>query len=300
MKLWRRALRFGVLVLAVLVCMHAYRGVGSHRAKLHSHSSSSATGKSLASSGGSGSGDSGRSSGGGSMYKPRVLPIIYPSAFAMPRHPGGYDTWLWTDAFIKDDRVYIISMVYVNTPRDHARAVFKSPLLPNGQAQLTTIHVRDAYESVVVAWFDAPALRTLDRFDVQIEYEEHRQVTTLLRAPGGWESRFAMCALFLQDKHLLRMWTAYWYLLGIDSFYLYWNGDVSAIAELTAAVEDLPATVTFIHWPFDYWVPDGNRPHHGQPQAWNSCYHRNKDRHDFLVFYDLVRWLSRLGAGGVI
>jgi hypothetical protein len=34
-------------------------------------------------------------------------------------------------------------------------------------------------------------------------------------------------------------------------------------------------------------VPNKERPHHGQPQAWNSCYHRNKDRHDFLVFYDL-------------
>jgi hypothetical protein len=279
MKLYRKALRLGVAVLALaLLCLHAWRSSSGGRrgaapAPLAHGAARAAAAPASAP----------------APYRPRVHPIVYPSAFGMPRHPDGYDTWLWTDAFLKDDRVYVISMVYVNTPRDHARAVFRAPALPGGSAQLTTVHVRDAYESVVVAWFDAPGLGKLDRLDLEIEYESHKKATTLLRAPGGWESPFAMCALFLQDKHLLRMWTTYWYLLGIDAFYLYWNGDVAAIPELVAAVEDIPATVTFIHWPFDYWVPDSNRPHHGQPQAWNSCYHRNKDRHDFLVFYDLVR-----------
>ena len=234
-------------------------------------------------------------------YKPRTVPIVYPSFFNMPRHNVCYATYLWTDAFLKDERIYLISMVYVGVARNHAEVTFSGKNLPNSPRSPTIVHVRDAYESVVVAWFDAPGTGALDRLDLDVTYGTHAKQLTLLRAPGGWESGFAMCALFLQDKHLLRMWTTYWYLLGIDAFYLYWNGDVKEIEELTRQVEDLPATVTFIHWPYDYWVPNTVRPHHGQPQAWNSCYHRNKDRHDFLVFYDLVsmryEWAMSVGRG---
>jgi hypothetical protein len=278
MRCYRKGLRVGVAVLfALLIGVHFWRnarklkGTSSHRI---SHGSAGA-----------------EMSGNKAVvpYQPRMVPVIHPSKFEMEKHPDGYDTFLWTDAFLKDERIYLISMVYVNTPRDHGKIVFKGKALPGSPHSPTVVHVRDAYESVIVAWFDAPGIGKLDRLDLDISYENRQISTTLLRAPGGWESGFAMCALFLQDKHLLRMWATYWYLLGVDTFYLYWNGDVKEIEELTRQVEDLPASITFISWQYDYWVPNKQRPHHGQPQAWNSCYHRNKDRHDFLVFYDLVR-----------
>ena len=131
--------------------------------------------------------------------------------------------------------------------------------------------MRDAYESVIMARLDTPALAGVERLALDVEFEGASHSVTLLRAPGGWESEFAMCALFLQDRHLLAVWATYWYLLGVDTFYLYWNGEVKGIEELKASVEHIPAHVVFIHWPFDYWVPNHERPHHGQPQAWNSC-----------------------------
>jgi hypothetical protein len=223
-------------------------------------------------------------------YKRRQRPIVYPSTcFAEASPDGGYNTYYWTDGFLKDSSIVIVSQCYVGLPRSYENIVLRSPLLPGGRAGFGTIHVRDAYESVIVASYEGKELAGLDRLELEVEYGASRQNLTLLRAPGGFESSFAMCALFLQDRHLLRMWTAYWYLLGVDTFYLYWNGEVSAIPELRDMVEDLPATVVFVHWPYDYWVPNKERPHHGQPQAWNSCYQRNRDKHDYLVFYDLVR-----------
>ena len=320
MKCYRKGLRIGVVVLFLaLVFLHALRGppkalvsgsgslLGMPPTAVHgsshgpSTSSSSAGHTYLSSSAASGALAGGEvvraaaPSGAVALaprrsYKRRQRPIVYPSTcFAEKSPDGGYATYLWTDGFLKDSGITIISQCYVGLPRSYENIVLRSPALPGGVAAFSTIHVRDAYESVIVARYESPALASLERLEVQVEYADlPPQNLTLLRAPGGFESSFAMCALFLQDRHLLRMWTAYWYLLGVDTFYLYWNGEVSAIAELKDMVEDLPATVVFIHWPYDYWVPNKERPHHGQPQAWNSCYQRNRDKHDYLVFYDLV------------
>jgi hypothetical protein len=302
MKCFRLGLRLGVVVLfCALVFLHILRGPpkaltlhggassgggrSSGVSSLSHASSGDAKGVDAPSPGGSSSGRPRRA------YKQRLRPIVYPSTVYAEKSPdGGYQTYLWTDGFLKDSAITIIAQCYVGLPRTYEDIKLRSPLFPGGEVGLTTIHVRDAYESVIVARYESPSLEGLDRLEMQVVYQDRvSQNVTVLRAPGGWESSFAMCALFLQDRHLLRMWTAYWYLIGVDTFYLYWNGDTSVIPELRDMVEDLPATVVFIHWPYDYWVPNKERPHHGQPQAWNSCYQRNKDKHDYLVFYDLVR-----------
>ena len=309
MKFYRKFLRAGVALLAFsLLCLHYTRGpprarpssfLGSVVAAVGAAPPSSARwrGDSAALGGGEGvSGGDGAGGGGGvgaRSFRPRTRPIIYPAPVATARHGGGYATWLWTDAFLKDGSITIIAQCYVGMPRDYGKVRLRARELPGGEGGFTTIHVRDAYESVIMARLEAPTLAAVERLALDVEFEGVNSSVTLLRAPGGWESEFAMCALFLQDRHLLGMWATYWYLLGVDTFYLYWNGEVKGIEELKAAVEHIPAHVVFIHWPFDYWVPNHERPHHGQPQAWNSCYQRNKDKHDFLVFYDLVRRRAR-------
>jgi len=185
MRLYRKGLRVGVAILfAILIAVHYFRGsrsISSSRTNVHPLGNAVAT-----------------------AYKPRTVPIIHPSSFFMPKHRDGYETFLWTDAFLKDERIYLISMVYVDTSRNHANIVFKGKNLPNSPRSPTVVHVRDAYESVVVAWLDVPGIGSLDRLDLDVTYESHAGSVTLLRAPGGWESGFAMCALFLQDKHLPR------------------------------------------------------------------------------------------------
>ena len=325
MKCYRKGLRAGVIVLFLaLVFLHVLRGppklpaglsavapsLGVPRSALSPGAGAAPAAAPAAAAAAAGSAGSamqlvaGAGSGGGALrpaasgprraYKRRQRPIVYPSTcFAESSPDGGYRTYLWTDGFLKDSSITIISQCYVGQPRAYEDIVLRSPAFAKGEARFSTVHVRDAYESVIVARYEAPELAGLDRIEMEVEYRGVKQQRTVLRAPGGWESSFAMCALFLQDRHLLRMWTAYWYLLGVDTFYLYWNGEVKGIEELKAAVEHIPAHVVFIHWPFDYWVPNHERPHHGQPQAWNSCYQRNRDKHDFLVFYDLVRRRAR-------
>jgi hypothetical protein len=299
MKVYRKFLRLGVALLACsLFALNFYRG--APRASRAAVFAPSARGGSLAAPRGDGDGSAPADDALAEAddrarrpYRPRQRPIIYPAPIPTARHGGGYATWLWTDAFLKDGGITIISQCYVGMPRDYGKVILRAKELSGGEGGFTTIHVRDAYESVIMARLEAPALASLERLALDVEFEGVSHSVTLLRAPGGWESEFAMCALFLQDRHLLGVWATYWYLLGVDTFYLYWNGEVKGIEELKAAVEHIPAHVVFIHWPFDYWVPNHERPHHGQPQAWNSCYQRNRDKHDFLVFYDLVRRRAR-------
>jgi hypothetical protein len=96
-----------------------------------------------------------------------------------------------------------------------------------------------------------------------------------------------MCALFHTDAHLLEAWAAYWWLLGVEHFYLYYNGAAADIPALQARAAALRGSFHFAHWPFDYWVADKIRPHHGQPMMLNDCFYRNRDRHELLLMYDL-------------
>ena len=289
MKWYRKVLRGGVIILfASLFLLHIARGPPKSLNKLSGKNTFLTLGNSRVSEPESPRSASLDAAPRSKPYRRRVRPLVYPSTCYAEWSDGGYQTYLWTDAFLKNDAITIISQCYVGIPRAYENIKLKSPLLPGGEARFDTIHVRDSYESVIVSHYTNPVLARLDRLEVEVQYESIRENVTILRAPGGWESSFAMCALFLQDRHLLRMWAHYWYLLGVDTFYLYWNGESSEIPYLRDFLEDVPAHIVFIHWPYDYWVPNKERPHHGQPQAWNSCYQRNKDKHDFLVFYDLV------------
>lgn len=164
--------------------------------------------------------------------------------------------------------------------------------------------------SIVVTWVDREGMIQRDFHLEQLEPSRRQKKTPSLknsnlrdesssnilqvmekssRIPFRREhvSRFGMCALFHTDAHLLEMWVSYWWLLGVDHFYLHYNGIEDDMPGLHQRLLKLKASFTLIHWPFDYWVSDLERPHHGQPMAINDCYYRNRDRHEIILMYDL-------------
>lgn len=105
-------------------------------------------------------------------------------------------------------------------------------------------------------------------------------------------SRFAMCAIFSFNNYMLRLWTDYWALLGIGTFYLYYNGPAADIPTLNATLGDLRAHVQFVQWPIQHWIDtDARDVTHGQPMAIVDCVARWRDAHEFFFFYDLDEFL---------
>jgi hypothetical protein len=252
---------------------------------------------------------------------------IKPVSWRGRDHFRGYATWLFTDLFLKGDTIFMIGSQYYrfpNIPHDNFR--LSAPALGLPAKPFTKWKVRDDYESVVVGEFVDTSFTEVGRegLDIVLTWEDREGMiqrdfhleqleparrqknkladsTEQLRSksknsntlkslvPFRREhvSRFGMCALFHTDAHLLEMWVSYWWLLGVDYFYLHYNGIEEDIPGLQKRLEKYKASFSLIHWPFDYWVSDLERPHHGQPMAINDCYYRNRDRHEIIFMYDL-------------
>jgi hypothetical protein len=102
------------------------------------------------------------------------------------------------------------------------------------------------------------------------------------------KSRFAMCAIFSFNNYMLRMWADYWSILGVGTFYFFYNGNPSDIPALNATLGNLHAHVVWVEWPSLHWIDtDGGDITHGQPMAIVDCLERWRDEHEFFFFYDL-------------
>ena len=103
-------------------------------------------------------------------------------------------------------------------------------------------------------------------------------------APGS-RSTVGLCGImYPSDVHLLRAWSAYWELLGVDEFFLYWRGPPEKLSELEDVAKQLKhASVTFIQW--------GNVSRLPQQVSLNSCWRRFGRAHTYLMNYDLDEYL---------
>lgn len=215
--------------------------------------------------------------------------FVAPNSWKFRRHQDGYDTWLFTDLFLKNDAINLISMVYVRWAMEHKSILISVPSLGIDRQPFPTWHIRDEYESSAIGVLKDERLRSMKYVDVVITFQDEARDFRLISVHSNRVSEYGMCALFHTDHHLMEMWASYWWLLGVDKFYMYYNGKQEDIPALQERAAKLKPKFFFIHWPFDYWVPDKDRPHSGQPMAVNDCFYRNRDRHDIMMMYDMVR-----------
>ena len=217
------------------------------------------------------------------------LPFVLPKPLQHLKHTDKYDTWLFTDTFLKQDSIYLISMVYANgwPHQVHKGIKISIPKLNLYNITFTKFHIRDEYESSIIGIYTNPLLALLPKVEVHYTYQNYYTEYILYQVPVDRSTQYAMCALFYTDQHLFEMWTSYWWLLGIDTFYMYYNGPKEDLYGLIERSKNFKGTFIFFHWPFDYWVAHPNRPHSGQPMMVNDCFYRHRNRHEFMAMYDL-------------
>ena len=107
------------------------------------------------------------------------------------------------------------------------------------------------------------------------------------RSPEPPPSDFAMVAIFSFSHYLLPLWMNYWRAIGVDTFYLFFNGSPEHLPALQREVADFEGSVVIVSWQVIHWLttePDDIT--HGQPIAINSAFQRWRHLHKFMAFYD--------------
>ena len=131
-------------------------------------------------------------------------------------------------------------------------------------------------------WEDAP-----DRPPASLDLGPSERYVNVTRSPEPPRSDFAMVAIFSFSHYLLPLWMNYWRLLGVDTFYLFYNGSPAHIPELQRELAAFESSVVVVSWQVIHWLttqPDDIT--HGQPIAINSAFQRWRHLHRFMAFYD--------------
>jgi len=114
----------------------------------------------------------------------------------------------------------------------------------------------------------------------------------LSASPSMPYSRWAMVAVFSFSRFLLKLWIEYWRLLGVRTFYLYYNGKSDEVPLLLEELQGLSVNIVIIEWPMLHWITTHLADNtHGQPMAINDAFQRFGHHHDFMAFYDLDEFL---------
>ena len=109
------------------------------------------------------------------------------------------------------------------------------------------------------------------------------------RSPEPPRSDFAMVGIFSFSRYLLPVWLSYWRAIGVDTFYLFYNGprEVVEAGELQEELAWFEGSIVLVDWQVIHWIStEPNDITHGQPIAINTALQRWGHLHKFMAFYD--------------
>ena len=71
----------------------------------------------------------------------------------------------------------------------------------------------------------------------------------LAASPSPPRTRWAMVAVFGANFYTLMLWAEHWRVLGVGTFYLFYNGPRERLAEVEQVLAPLAASVVLVYWP---------------------------------------------------
>jgi hypothetical protein len=211
--------------------------------------------------------------------------------------PGkGDGVLLFSDTFLESDTLYTISILYSHWTIDVTTMTLALPAINVGvggqpPAKFTEFKGEYKDDRIVIGMYRNPALLGLDSVEMNLTWGGESSSHTVRREPPRRKTKYAICSHFWPDQHLLRVWMSYWWMMGVGTFHLYYNNpDERALAELMLTAEGFKGRITWMHWPYRMWLSDSGKPDHAQPMALNDCFYRYRRDHEFMFFFDLVRF----------
>jgi hypothetical protein len=231
----------------------------------------------------------------GELYHPYFEFVLFPP-------DGAYPALIVADAFLvcsAPRRVVLMGRHYKRRP-DMNHSLVELYIVDNS----TNVRERLSgswyetfnYESVAIGSFPydggAACATPGARIRAEIIYGHNSIAFDMAASPQPPPSRWAMVAIFSFSRHLLRMWMSYWHVIGVDTFYLFYNGDSEDISVIEAELADMPVSVVIVDWQVLHWIQtDGADITHGQPIAINEAVQRWRHLHNFMAFYDTDEFL---------
>ena len=235
---------------------------------------------------------------------------------------GHYPVSVVADAFVQCDgptapSLVLMSRHYQRTP-DLDHTLVEVELLPlpgalQGQPPAPALRLPPgdwffsrSYETLAIGTFAlppgpaaracaAPAGPPPPPLPMRVTYRNTSALLSAARSPQPPRSQFAMVAVFSFSRFLLRLWLEYYYALGVDTFYLFYNGDTINPTNVTRVAEELAGfrgAVVLMEWRMLHWIQtDGRDITCGQPVAINNALQRWRHLHQFMLFYDLDEFL---------
>jgi hypothetical protein len=193
--------------------------------------------------------------------------------------------YLFFDIFYKNDLIYIIAPFYHSTFPD-----FSLIQLFQGDSQLELVRMlsRNSYEPTCVLIYKPSInnefISVNVRYDnIQIEYNlKHYQTTKT--------DQLIQTTLCLHDIYLLDIYYEYHRKIGVQKFYMYYNGVITDDIKNKFNKEN----IFLIEWNFHYWNPEHSNyyKHHAQPgQIQHALYKYGKDSAKYMLFNDLDEYV---------
>jgi hypothetical protein len=233
------------------------------------------------------------------LLPPSVQYVLFPP-------DGWYPALIVADAFLQCDGVPSPSIVlmgrhYKQRP-DHNHSAVRLIVKFDGVERelIGSWYETRNYESVAIGTFPLPAdwrvcgaadLKAKS-LDTTIDYFGNTTNFQLVRTAAPPRSTWAMVAVFSFSRHLLRMWMTYWHTIGVDTFYLYYNGNSEDIPTIERELADMPFSIVIVDWQVLHWImTDVEDITCGQPIAINEAVLRWGHNHDFMAFYDTDEFL---------
>jgi len=196
------------------------------------------------------------------------------------------------------DRLIFVGCHYFDNPIAYERLQFR--LIPSTEkASDLRYHARVDYEPCVIITAHVGA----GPIEVEFYYEGQTWNVPLKREHVP-RSRLSLMTLFKDDYRLLPEFIGYYTNLGVDNFYLYFNGPLKRIDWdfLRACAKTRDIGVQLVEWDIPYWWNLGTSPnkgiyeswgyqHHAQPMAMNHHLHFVRGSSDYTLFVDLDEYV---------
>ena len=206
--------------------------------------------------------------------------------------------YLFSDIFLSGDEIVFISMVYPDVRIDfkNVRIIIDANLT----LYPTTMHIKEVWESSVVVLYKHPSFSEYNKLDITVLYKGITKKCVVRRYDHLRNDKLVMMTLFKDDHYLLSAWIEYYKRLGVQHFYMYYNGSMNDRNKINMAKYD-PKLVTFIEWNYQYWLDKSsyrvvdpklqNNYHHAQTMAIHSAIYRYRYATTWMGLFDLDEYI---------
>lgn len=220
--------------------------------------------------------------------------MLQVNAFALAE-----DRYLFSDLFIDDDHDLVyISTVYPDIELEHEAVECR---LPNGRVYKFTVTANCWWhEAAVACKLEHPEVRAFVRsavgpVEIDITYAGASRTYQLGKPTPGPRQNLSLFTLFKHDHYLLPVWLDHYRTIGVEHFYLYYNGNQDELDKFSFQARD----VTFCAWDYPYEIEYSTLRNESlrhnirsaQTMAMNSCLYRAKRRTTWMAYFDLDEFL---------